>query len=159
MKSLKIFLVVVISFIFTPVKSQNYVNDSIVTIVRDSINVYRKSLGLKPVMIETLYKNFADKHSYNQSRYGFVTHGIGNNSFENRIKRNPNLFGRAFQENCCRDFYSDNDGLYYLASQIMIGFKSSKPHNASLINPEYNRMYVSCYKSGEYVYITLIVGD
>jgi len=152
-------IIILLLLLSEPLCAQHYIGDSIVAMVCDSINVYRKSLGLKPVAIEPKYKKFADIQSYNQSRYGFTTHGIGNNTIENRIKRDPYMLMRAFQENCTRVFYSDSDGLTYLASQIMLGLKSSKPHNASLINPDYEKMYVSCCKSGEYVYITLRVRE
>lgn len=141
-----------------PLSAQHYINDSITSLLRDSLNRYRASKGLNPVRIEPQYKNFADKHSYYQSRVGFITHGIGVNTLENRVKRDPYMFDRSISESVALVYYSDSDGLPYLASKILLIFKGSKPHNSFLISPEYDRMYVSCYQSGEDVYITLLVG-
>lgn len=139
--------------------SQFYSSDSIVNIFNNELNKYRNSQSLTSFVLEPKYKNFVDKHSKYQAKLGYNTHGEGENSLQKRYDREPSLQNLACQENCTMVLMSDFNDLNYLSSQILKHFKNSPQHNKGLVNPKFNKMYLSCYKNGEYVYVTLLMSE
>lgn len=156
---LKIFLFSFLGMVQMTLTAQFYTNDSIVSMFRDSLNNYRKSLSLNKVSLEPKYKNFVDRHSSYQAKINYVTHGEESFSFENRANSEPSLRNLECQENCTVVLIDLSNTSEFISSQIFRHFKNSKPHNAGLINPNFNKMYLSCYKKGEYVFVTLLLSE
>lgn len=125
----------------------------------DTLNKYRKSLGLSNISIEPKYKNFVDNHSQYQSKVNKLTHCNEYGCLQNRIDNDPNLYGLVCQENCTVVDVGNGLNIDSIANEVLGHFYRSKPHNEGLINPNFKKCYISAYKKGEWVYVTLILSD
>lgn len=158
-------VLVIVSLLITNMGfGQLRVDDAIVKSFKDDLNLYRSSLGLNPVTIEYNYKTFTDFQATYQAKVGDVTHGEGYYSMQNRYERDPFLNGLKCQENCCLFFINSESDIKSMSLQILNLFKTSDPHNKALINSEYTKIYVSCFKVfspmyGHSVYTTLVMSE
>jgi len=159
-------VLVIVSLLITNMGfGQLRVDDAIVKSFKDDLNLYRSSLGLNPVTIEYNYKTFTDFQATYQAKVGDVTHGEGYYEFHNRVDRNPFLSNVKCSENCTIFFITNLNDIKFMSQQILNDFKGSEPHNKALINSEYTKMYVSCFKvfspqyNGHYIYTTLVMSE
>jgi len=123
----------------------------------NTLNSYRKSLGLNPVTIEKSYYNFVSTHSHYQANINKVTHGSGDSSFENRL-RNSNItpFGFFF-ENCTAVYFWKEMTIEDISVQSFLMFKGSPPHNSAMISRDVNKICVAYYKIDNKVFVTLFL--
>lgn len=173
-----IFVIVFPNLLF----SQTSVNqDSLIYYFKDIINSYRKSRGLQLIEIDTSMKVLSDNWSKNMSLRNQVDHGQGENHFQKRIiDCNCLPLGIQVFENCTELLtpktptdlivtFSNgqisslmNKSLRGTISQkeyALYGFllwKSSPPHNQTMLNPDMRYFYLSSAFGFEKTFISFI---
>lgn len=140
--------------------SQTDVNqDSLLFHFTNIINEYRIKNGLDELVVDPEIKVVTDYWSKKMGESGVVSHGIGDDSFQNRINRSKHLTSREMVlENCTELMTPDKpmktdvktyrelkpyiDGSYLkILTQneyAMYGFlmwKNSPPHNKGMLEP------------------------
>ncbi len=125
----------------------------------DTLNDYRKSLGLGNIFIESKYKNFVNNHSQYQAKINRLTHCNEIGCLQSRIDQDPNLYGLVCQENCTLVDVEGGVDIDSIANEVLKHFYNSKQHNEGLINPNFKKCCVAAFKKGDWVYVTLILSE
>lgn len=155
----KIVLVLFLLVSITKINAQFLNSDVINKEFCDTLNDYRKSLGLGNIVVEPKYKNFVNTHSQYQASINKTTHCNKDGCLQNRIDNDPNFYGLVCQENCTVVDVEGGVNIDSIANEVLGHFYRSKPHNEGLINPSFKKFYLSAYKKGNWVYVTLILSD